>query len=50
MHDDEPAFVSPPFSVVFLTTAKVIVSALLIVAALAVIVGLVAGALLLLFS
>lgn len=32
---DEPAFVSPPFSVLFLTTAKVIISAILVLGALA---------------
>lgn len=26
MHDDEPAFVSPPFPIIFLTVAKVIVA------------------------
>jgi hypothetical protein len=39
--DDEPAFVSPPFPVIFLTVAKVIVAALVILIAL-VILGVIA--------
>lgn len=36
MEDDPPEFVSPPFSVLFLTTAKVIISTVRIMGALAV--------------
>ena len=36
MEDDSPEFVSPPFSILFLTTAKVIISAILIIGVLAI--------------
>ena len=35
VEDDSPEFVSPPFSVLFLTTAKVIISAILVIGAIA---------------
>lgn len=47
--DDEPAFVSPPFPVIFLTVAKVIISALIVLGALG-IVALAVSVLLLYFS
>ncbi len=37
VNDDGPAFVSPPFFVIFLTTAKVIISAVAILAVIGVI-------------
>lgn len=42
--DDVPEFVSPPFPVIFLTVAKVIISAIIILGALGVVGLIVVGA------